>query len=122
MSGLAGATPSPPAVVAASAAVTSLRTRIAAQHAAGAPGVPTSGLATDLFERVVLDVWEAALASLPSTVSADVRRSVALVALGGFGRREMAPFSAVDCMAIMVLPPGAMMAPRMKSAWPPMPL
>jgi [protein-PII] uridylyltransferase len=100
MTGLAGAAPPRPAVAAAAAAVTALRTRVAAQHAAGTPGVATAGLTTELFERVVLDVWEAAVGDLPPDAAADVRRGVALVAVGGFGRREMVPWSDIDLMLL----------------------
>lgn len=100
MSGPAGAAPTRPAVAAAAAAVMALRTQVAAQHAAGAPGVPTAGLTTELFERIVLDVWEAAIGDLPPPAAAEVRRGVALVAVGGFGRREMAPWSDIDLMLL----------------------
>ena len=89
-----------PAVGRAAAMLAELRTRIAAQHVAGGPGVSTCALATDLFDRIVLDVWEGVLAALPATQAEGVRRSVALVAIGGFGRREMAPSSDVDLMLL----------------------
>jgi [protein-PII] uridylyltransferase len=100
MNGLAGAATVRPAVSAAAAGVAALRTRVAAQHAAGAPGMATGGLATELFERVVLDIWSAALDDLGDETAAGVRRSVALVAVGGFGRREMAPYSDIDLMLL----------------------
>ncbi|MGB8853148.1 MAG: [protein-PII] uridylyltransferase [Pirellulales bacterium] len=89
-----------PAVSQAAAALMTLRTRIAAQHAAGAPGVATCGLATDLFDRIVLDVWDGVLATLSPAQAEAVRRDVSLVAIGGFGRREMAPSSDVDLMLL----------------------
>ena len=87
-----------PAVMRAATLVVDLRARIAAQHAAGAPGFQTCGLATDLFDAVVLGVWEAILAARPD--GDGLRRRVALVAHGGYGRRQMAPFSDVDLMVL----------------------
>jgi len=87
-----------PAVARATAAVAEMRRRIAAQHAAGAPGLATCGLASDLVDAIVTDVWEAALADLPEADAAAVRAGAAVVAIGGWGRREMVPFSDVDLM------------------------
>lgn len=86
------------AVVRAAAAVADMRRRIAAQHAAGAPGLATCGLASDLVDALVVEVWQAALADLPAADAAAVRDRTAVVAVGGWGRREMAPFSDVDLM------------------------
>ncbi|MFM9058316.1 MAG: [protein-PII] uridylyltransferase [Planctomycetaceae bacterium] len=87
-----------PAVEKAAEAVAVLRRRIAGQHAAGAPGLATCGLASDLVDAIVLGVWEAALADLPAADAAAVRGRSAVVAIGGWGRREMFPFSDVDLM------------------------
>ena len=87
-----------PAVTRAAAMFVELRERIAAQHAAGAAGFQTCGLATDLFDSLVLGVWEAILAARPDGDL--LRRRVALVAHGGFGRRQMAPFSDIDLMLL----------------------
>jgi len=87
-----------PAVARARAAVADMRRRVAAQHAAGAPGLATCGLASDLVDAIVVDLWEAAVAELPAAAAAAVRARSAVVAIGGWGRREMAPFSDVDLM------------------------
>jgi len=97
MTGSVGIAPVAPAPA---AAVAALRGRILAQHASGGSGLATAGLAAELFEEVVKCVWEAVLAGLPAATAAKVRRHAALAAVGGFGRREMAPYSDVDIMLL----------------------
>jgi [protein-PII] uridylyltransferase len=92
--------PGRPAVAAAATGVATARRRIAQQHAAGAPGIATATFAADLFEQIVIDLWSAVLADLPEATAAAVARSTSLVALGGFGRREMAPYSDIDVMLL----------------------
>jgi len=89
-----------PAVTRAAAELVALRQRIAAQHAAGAPGIQTCGLATELCDALVVGLWDAVLADLPAAASATLRRHAVLVAHGGYGRREMAPFSDIDLMLL----------------------
>ena len=89
-----------PAVTRAAAELVALRQRIAAQHAAGAPGIQTCGLATELCDALVVGLWDAVLADLPSADAATLRRHAVLVAHGGYGRREMAPFSDIDLMLL----------------------
>lgn len=89
-----------PVVARAAAGVAEARERIAAQQAAGSPGTQICTLASDLFEMIVLDVFHTTIEALPAETAAFVRREVAVVAHGGFGRREMAPYSDVDLMLL----------------------
>jgi [protein-PII] uridylyltransferase len=77
-----------------------LRARIAAQHADGGLGYATCGLATDLFDALVIDVWQAVIAGCDPADGERLVRHVALVAHGGYGRREMAPYSDIDLMLL----------------------
>ena len=89
-----------PAVTRAASELASLRQRVATQHAAGAPGIQTCGLASDLCDQIVIGLWDAVLDDLPAADAATLRRHAVLVAHGGYGRREMAPFSDIDLMLL----------------------
>ena len=89
-----------PAVRAANEAAAAARVRIAAAHAAGVAGREVGRLASDLFDEIVREVWRSAVADLPPASAATVQGRVALVAHGGFGRREMAPWSDIDLMIL----------------------
>ena len=89
-----------PAVTRAAAGFVALRERVAAQHAAGAPGMQTCGLAAELCDEIVVGLWDAIVAELPPDAAASFGRHAALVAHGGYGRREMAPFSDIDLMIL----------------------
>jgi [protein-PII] uridylyltransferase len=88
-----------PAAARAAKAVVDLRRRIAEQHAAGADPLATVTLATELFDDVIGDVWKATLTDLAPAQAAAAAK-VAIVAHGGYGRREMAPYSDIDLMIL----------------------
>ncbi len=78
------------------------REKARVQHDRGTPGMQVSTLLADLYDDVVLDVWNEAIREHAT----DERLSgLSLVAHGGFGRRDLAPFSDADLMLLTT--PGA---------------
>jgi [protein-PII] uridylyltransferase len=67
------------------------------RHDEGVSGVEVSAAITDLRDEVLLNLTRAALASLKAE---ELLSEVALVAHGGYGRRDVAPFSDVDLMIV----------------------
>jgi len=74
------------------------REKIRKQHDAGAAGPQVCAQTTDLFDGIVLDIWKAAIADVSLTPAQ--RSGLALVAHGGYGRRDLAPYSDVDVMLL----------------------
>ncbi len=67
------------------------------RHHSGTPGMQVSTLLADLYDDVVLDVWNEAIREHTT----DERLSgLSLIAHGGFGRRDLAPFSDADLMLL----------------------
>ena len=67
------------------------------RHDEGGSGVEVSAAITDLRDEVVLNLARAALGDLEAE---GLLSEVALVAHGGYGRRDVAPFSDVDLMIV----------------------
>ena len=70
------------------------RQAIEEAHARGATGVEIVTSLTDLADEILLDLYHA---NLGASGMSD-QSGVALVALGGYGRRELAPYSDIDLM------------------------
>jgi [protein-PII] uridylyltransferase len=83
------------------------RRRLQALHDQGSSGQNIANNFSDLVDRVILFLYESALKELASS-GCDIHDRLALVMLGGCGRREVVPFSDVD---LMVLYRGALDGP-----------
>lgn len=68
------------------------------QHQAGGAGFQVSTRLADLYDDVVLSVWDAACKEHCSDAEPT---GIALVAHGGFGRRDLAPYSDADLMMLV---------------------
>jgi [protein-PII] uridylyltransferase len=83
------------------------RLRVYQRHQKGSPGIQVCHALCDLVDGIVLDLFQAALTDLgagdlhsgegSSSLLAD---KVALVPHGGYGRRDVAPYSDVDLMIL----------------------
>ncbi|HEV3022962.1 MAG TPA: DUF294 nucleotidyltransferase-like domain-containing protein, partial [Pirellulales bacterium] len=76
------------------------RSEIRQQHEAGSPGIQVSTRLAELLDKVVLDLFESAVSDVWPDADDAARSQVALVAHGGYGRRDVAPYSDVDLMIL----------------------
>lgn len=98
--------------------VVSAKRRLADSHAClralhedGGTGVEVSRAITELRDEVVLELSQAALADLTGGDSAPLSAKFALVAHGGYGRADMAPYSDIDLMILSAAGSAAEIAP-----------
>jgi len=75
------------------------RQKLRQQHDAGSPGIQVCARLTELFDQVLLRLYQSALADTPDH-AAEFQGEVALVALGGYGRGDVAPYSDVDLLIL----------------------
>ena len=76
------------------------RRQLRAQHDLGLEGGRVCARFTTLVDTAIMRIYEAYLGELPEADATQVRGRVALVAHGGYGRRQQAPFSDVDLMIL----------------------
>ncbi|MFV1965583.1 MAG: [protein-PII] uridylyltransferase [Pirellulaceae bacterium] len=72
------------------------RAQLREQHERGSPGIQVCTHLTDLIDHVLLDLYQDALEATGSGIES----LIALSALGGYGRRDVAPYSDVDLMVL----------------------
>lgn len=76
------------------------RQELRLQHDRGLEGSRVCARFTSLVDTAISRLWTAYLEELPEAEAAQVRERVSLVAHGGYGRRQQAPFSDVDLMIL----------------------
>lgn len=84
-----------PVVLAARERLREGRKRLEQQHRSGSPGLQLTHLQTDLVDGIILELYDAAIQELGL---GSVASQMALVAHGGYGRRDLAPYSDCDLM------------------------
>jgi [protein-PII] uridylyltransferase len=87
------------------------------RHRAGCPGGGLCALTTDLRDEILLELFEAALRDLAGVAADELRSEVALVAHGGYGRRDLAPHSDLDLMILHSPAAGKRVAPLAQRLW-----
>lgn len=70
------------------------------RHNAGCNGVALCAAICDLRDAVITDLAQAAIADLGQSGPQGLWSEIAMVAHGGYGRRDVAPFSDVDLMLL----------------------
>jgi len=76
------------------------RKQLREQHDRGLEGVRACARFTTLVDQAIGRIYDAYLGELPEAAATETRERVALVAHGGYGRRQQAPFSDVDLMLL----------------------
>src|SRR5487761_333381 len=71
------------------------------RHAEGSPGGEICAALSDLFDRLILEIYEVALEDLGQSGPDGLQARLALVPHGGYGRRDVAPHSDVDLMLLV---------------------
>jgi [protein-PII] uridylyltransferase len=76
------------------------RQQLRSQHDKGLEGGRVCARYTSIVDAAITRLYDAYLAELTSSDATQVRERMALVAHGGYGRRQQAPFSDVDLMIL----------------------
>jgi [protein-PII] uridylyltransferase len=85
-----------PSVLAAREKLAEGREKLKSQHDRGSPGIQVCTYLTELLDGVLGDLYRAAL----NATDPQIAGMVAMVPVGGYGRRDVAPYSDVDLMLL----------------------
>jgi len=89
-----------PGIVTAKERLAVGRAKLKQRHNKGAFGVQVCAGIADLFDTIAIELFESALADLGEEGTDGLAANVALVPHGGYGRRDVAPYSDVDLMIL----------------------
>ncbi len=106
-----------PNVLAAKRRLTEGHLDLKRQHQAGESGRRVCTLVAELRDAVLRELWEAALAGRSGAEPEPPRSEIALVAHGGYGRRDVAPYSDVDLMILHAAATADRVAPLAERMW-----
>jgi [protein-PII] uridylyltransferase len=94
-----------PSVIEAKRKLAEGRERIRQRHAQGSPGIQVGRAMTELLDGVVLDLYRSTLDDLNEAGPNGLESVCTVIAHGGSGRQDLAPYSDVDLMLLHA--PGA---------------
>lgn len=76
----------------------SLRDQARDRYAGGSPGLQVAALICEMTDQLILELFAGVLEPFPEGVRTVIGQQVAIVAVGGTGRGELAPYSDVDLL------------------------
>ncbi len=89
-----------PCVIAAKQKLAEGREKLQQTHQAGTPGFQVCAKMADLLDEIILIIFNAAAEEITPENPESLAQSISLVAHGGYGRRDVAPYSDVDLMLL----------------------
>lgn len=89
-----------PYIVSAKERLSAGRAKLQQRHQKGSPGVQVCRALTELVDGILVELFEHALRELFDDRPDALKEQIAIVAMGGYGRGDVAPYSDVDLMIL----------------------